>query len=417
MITRIGRFALAFAVAGSTLCADTSVGQVGYVYLQSLEWLVTESDIVVRGVVVDVSREGVQQGWVWSTVTLEVRETFKGMDAKRLKFAIQAIKSNRAIEQWKNSKRELLCFLHRKDGLLARHGTDLCAPGLQWTVVPLGPPEEESRRPPIFNLDLKLLDKSKDILEAAREAVAKQGKRKQVRSHSLDLTGTIEGRMPYRGDGVAMTVPVDHRLEALASRLIVSPGDFLPQPEEDPAGSPQERRLHEAWLKSSKNKLRSEGAKALRYFRSEKNTSLLKPLLDDDAYVHSTTEAGKRELIYHVREAAYQTLRGWGVEVRKPVLREDLPPVEEPKSCPKRRRPTKNGVASHGEVHALSIVPESMVLATSQKVRPIECPRPFDRPLRQHGLPREYDRRAGISFADRCSLRPTTPDTIRRGKP
>ena len=90
--------------------------------------------------------------------------------------------------------------------------------------------------------------------------------------------------------------------------MIESPTDFLPNAE----------KAYRDWL-------RLEGVKALRKFRSERNITLLKSLLDEPAYSIHNSPAGKREKVYDIRETAYETLRAWHIEIRKPVLREDWP--------------------------------------------------------------------------------------------
>jgi hypothetical protein len=65
-----------------------------------------------------------------------------------------------------------------------------------------------------------------------------------------------------------------------------------------------------------------EGVRALRHFPSEKNTLLLKSLLDDPTFSFQVSPEGTKEKVYDLREAAYESLRSWGIVVGKPVLRE-----------------------------------------------------------------------------------------------
>jgi hypothetical protein len=88
----------------------------------------------------------------------------------------------------------------------------------------------------------------------------------------------------------------------------------------------------EAGLRSDRDWLRLEGVKALKPFKSDANIALLRTLLGDPAVRGLTRyEAGLPVDIgreYHVRKAAYEVLRDWGVAVAKPVT--DEPPPKPP---------------------------------------------------------------------------------------
>jgi hypothetical protein len=93
---------------------------------------------------------------------------------------------------------------------------------------------------------------------------------------------------------------------------------------------PADGRLEKrAWdyLRSENFSTRAEGARALRYFKSDENVARVKPLLKDPGrYIREHAEEGKgSEAVYVVRYAAYETLKAWGIDVEKPVLREDVP--------------------------------------------------------------------------------------------
>ena len=75
---------------------------------------------------------------------------------------------------------------------------------------------------------------------------------------------------------------------------------------------------------------RLEAIRALAHFRSNENTGLLKPLLNDPTLGWDPASESRsfRETLgveyrfYTIRAEAYRTLREWGVDVAKPVLRE-----------------------------------------------------------------------------------------------
>ena len=74
--------------------SGVSHAQMGYTQA-SIEWLVADSDVVVRASVVDVSpgrpdRE--REELVWRTITVDVHETLKGSPRKRLDFAFLSLR-------------------------------------------------------------------------------------------------------------------------------------------------------------------------------------------------------------------------------------------------------------------------------------------------------------------------------------
>ena len=87
MLPRISRYVLAVVVAVAAGVFRADVAHAPSIspplQLTSLEWLVADSDVVLRGVVV-----GVASDQNWNIVTFDVLETLKGTEAKRLKFAV-----------------------------------------------------------------------------------------------------------------------------------------------------------------------------------------------------------------------------------------------------------------------------------------------------------------------------------------
>ena len=69
---------------------------------------------------------------------------------------------------------------------------------------------------------------------------------------------------------------------------------------------------------------------ALEFFKSEANIALLQSLLDDPTFKSDSPafNNGIETRVYTVREAAYETLKKWGVAVEAPVLREQIPRYE-----------------------------------------------------------------------------------------
>jgi hypothetical protein len=311
------------------LASGQASAQVGY-QASSLEWLVADSDVVVRASVFRVERVSIpnpepkfyRNPEDRLTVTLKVLETLKGERAESLEFTEQIMASYRVYEGWKDTGREQLWFLARnKEG----EDRDDAEPGKVaarsrfrpygggWSVIRLGPPVAEERGfvampPPIFSMGLDVLRDPDLILLAARAAALEGREAGRVEAHNLDLPRGFMQRSGRSGDANSLSVPIDHRLEKLARRLVESPDSFLTYSDRADAG-----------------RLRLEGIQALGHFRSEKNAALLKSLLKDPASSIQVSPDGAKEKVYDLREAAYEALRSWGMAVDKPVLREDAP--------------------------------------------------------------------------------------------
>jgi hypothetical protein len=306
--------------------AEVSVAQYGYT-LYSLESLVARSDLVVRGTVTDVAQERVREQWVRKTVALHVQETLKGEHAPRLEFAMETPASHDLHERWQASRQEVLWFLARdEDGQdreapeseAAPPGEPGWVPAAHWHALELvASIEDRARRyppPPIYTLDLTLLERPEAILQAARRAAREEPEQSHP-GHGVMLSRFLAQRTGTSGDANMFAVPVDRRLESAARRWIASPGDFIPQLEDL------------RWKDFERNLLRREGIKALQYFESDENIALLRGLLDDPAWLIRTRPAEDgpdiREKVYYIREAAYETLKGWEVDVERPILTEE----------------------------------------------------------------------------------------------
>lgn len=93
-----------------------------------------------------------------------------------------------------------------------------------------------------------------------------------------------------------------------------------------PVNAQLEKRVIE-FLRSEDYLERDQGARAMRYFRSEENIARVKALLNDPGWAylrHPLNNNGIEVRRYGVREEAYQTLKFWGVEVEKPMIEEEI---------------------------------------------------------------------------------------------
>lgn len=299
---RIPGFVFVLAVLIGMLCSNRTFASPGssHCYRDSLEWLVADGAVIVRGVIVDLASDKAKDesrfsmtpidSWsLWSIVTFEVRECLKGNKAERVKFAVRNDEFElpaATLEGWQKSQRELLWILKRSDSasspppvweLLVRHKTDLQAspvsrhlvppiPRDLWgmpAVIPLGPQDaEDARRLAFMTIDLKVLKTPDEVVKAVRAAITEKQGFGPVRSHTMSLPRMVAHRTLASGTDNSLTVPVDRRLEEFARRLIQSPGDFVSK--EDCKYYPD-----------SPEHLRREGVEALRLFRTEKNLAFL----------------------------------------------------------------------------------------------------------------------------------------------
>lgn len=188
------------------------------------------------------------------------------------------------LSQWEKENRRLLVTV-QEESLSAASVIDLADENLE-----------------VLTADLTILRDPEDVVRIARETIDRMPAAIK-RIHTVRLNAPRElvaGTQWQKYDGVNVTVPVDDRLERRAIESIRSES--------------YERRL--------------EGARALRYFKSDENIDRLKPLLDDPGNILRPGEQDDSPEIRHygIREAAYRTLKSWGVAAEPPVIREGNKP-------------------------------------------------------------------------------------------
>jgi len=319
------RWLLFLGVAG--MLTASAVGQPAFDRIDSLEWMAADSKIVVRAVVVDVTREPADTDWeFWDTVTVKVLETLKGTPGATVTFRVKTFRLGEdPPARWKQQRLELLLFLveskllREQDANYARHEL---APRPDWrrSCIELG----KRTTPEVLTMDLGALTDPKAVLERTRAAIAATAKAGHVGKHVV--------RRPLSGFGgvhVYLAVPADHRLETAARRWIESPDDFMPKTDEPGSARVDDSSWeYNAWWPMTSNGLRAEGIKALRHFKSDENVAITKGLLDDPASYCHTVEEGEwtaiRRREYFIRQEAFTTLKQWSVEVGQPVLGEEL---------------------------------------------------------------------------------------------
>ena len=326
------------------------VAQMGVVK-PSLEWMAATSDVIVRASVVGMSDKeprsdpgGGESQSAWITVTLKVHETVKGKHSHQITFVADIFRGSDFLQEWKDSDEELIWFLDRTKvdaeqpkyqdyEVYTRHELKLIRSGWGWSVIQLTTrPTLRGVAPPIFTLDLRVLDDPTAILKAVRAAATEVGASKGVREHVVSVARGLIHLTGRSGDVNRVVVPVDHRLEKAAREWIQSPDEVLKQLVALRPKTEDDLRFSEAEMKYEEHHLRWEGVKALRYFKSDENAAILKSLLNDPAFWHEPIEQDKdssaEDRVYFVRQEAYETLQKWGIRVHKPVIRERLPRKE-----------------------------------------------------------------------------------------
>jgi hypothetical protein len=263
--------------------------------VETLEWVIADSDQVVRGTLAEVKRVRDKNNLIWATVTVKVADTFKGEKKDELKFMASyktQFPSERLVEFERNQTEALICLVKSQrykdmgeDFGQAPWALRLAEGEVNHTLVDVS----ANTGAFVITMDGQLLNRRDPILQAAAAAGKIPAADKLLQSN-IRAPGSTEVVRKLTASGpLWLLVPVDSRLETQAK----------------------------SWLKAMESESRVEGVKALRHFKSDDAIALLKPLLED---AQSQTE-GKVKY-YPVRKAAFDVLKGWGVAVKAPVTEE-----------------------------------------------------------------------------------------------
>jgi hypothetical protein len=245
---------------------------------ESIECTVANARAVVVGVIVKVL-----DGPESIAVTIAVEETLKGEHRDRVKVQLPgpAPIHPRTMPALR---------------VLAALRADVATEG---RVIDLS-----GRGPEVFAADFTVLKEPADVLRAARGAIRRMPGVRRIETFPLRVparvtAGTRWEQSHGKGVSLILEVPVDEHLEEWALRSILSRSGLE----------------------------RDEGARALRFFRSEANVARVRSLLADPTWAHgmrAEDNMGQELRVYLVREAAYRTLTYWGVKADEPVTREEL---------------------------------------------------------------------------------------------
>jgi hypothetical protein len=254
-------------------------------YDVSLEWMTTTSDVVVRGVITKIEETGTNL-----EASINVIETLKGTNRKSCTVLFPIQKPGQ--RSWEREKADLLLFLVDDTRRDPSPKSPLRALRIQVfgnrTGVYQLDKKESDYRLWLWDLSLKRLSEREEILASVRrsaKAVPQRTRPKEYRINDPFLMVPDNGGGVYVGSGVELTFPLDAQMEAQAQE----------------------------WARSGKLYV---ALPALRHFPSEKNIEILKTLLTDV----SVNPAPGRVRVFWVRKMAYDILKEWGVDVKKPVI-------------------------------------------------------------------------------------------------
>lgn len=263
------------------------------ILVETLDWVIADADLVVRGTLADFDRVRDKEELIWSTATIKVAETYKGEKKDEVKM-IAAHKSRFASDKLsdlaKEKKEVLLCLV--KSERYKSRGADYAtqpwalrtpAGEIDHTVVDLSGEAGTF----VIVMDGRVLARKEDILKAATAAGKETKTPTQGRVRAPASAEVV--RKLADGGPAWLLAPIDARLEETAKE----------------------------WLKAKELDFRLEGAKTVKLFKSEGNIALLKGLLEDP---QSKTDGKTKS--YPIRKAAYDVLKEWGVEVKQPLIEE-----------------------------------------------------------------------------------------------
>jgi hypothetical protein len=137
---------------------------------ESLDLAVAKADLVVRGEVVELTSKKLDNGAVWSRVTVKVAEVLKGEKVKEASFLVRESSLEPAPDAWRNMRDELLFCLNTLNGKMPESPLEadfvLRQGNVAWAINLNGTPSKR----PVYGQDFKALAGAKEILATAKAA-------------------------------------------------------------------------------------------------------------------------------------------------------------------------------------------------------------------------------------------------------
>jgi hypothetical protein len=274
------------------IATPTAQAQPSFYTAMSVEAMALNADALVIGVVVGVSEEK-----KFNVATIAVEETLRGKHQAR-----QQVRFPDNIWQLGVGAYNAKDLRKIQDDaprlLVAMRGEPAEVCGLVY-LAEQNFAEQNMRRgsaDEVYKADLTTLQKPADLLRVVKETLRNSPGVKCI--DTFPLTVPIKGGYYGRGGSTTVEVPVDESLEKKAVQYLGS---------------------KERWR-------RTEGAAALKYFKSEQTIARLKELLSDAEPLILSAESnfGVEVRFYTVRKAAFETLKYWGIAVKEPVVEEKI---------------------------------------------------------------------------------------------
>jgi hypothetical protein len=298
---------------------------------ESIEWVLATSERVVVGKAVSVDSIKGLHGKAFQAVTIAISRTLKGKAAERETFVLPGDIARSYALQWIEDGGERLFFLNRNEPEEIPIPADKPAWALRTSgripsAVLLGKSNENRRETMrVFTCDFDMLTDKDAILNFVEKTVKAMPKNVTPKSYTLETPGESAASIELSGgSAVLLVVPMDAKLETRGQEWCKSKAADERQP----------------WSKSEAANERYKGALILRNFKSDRNITILKSLLDDPANTEAWKYSGGpekpglqlvyRKTAYYVRQAAYTSLNKLGVKVAKPLLSVLLEGHDEP---------------------------------------------------------------------------------------
>jgi len=279
----------------------------GYSGVSALELMAADCDVIVRGVIENSCFIAATDGPTGPScgVKLRVLETFKGKAPQHVNVYVT---DGRDLEHLMRDQQEMVVFLRNQSlsGPAAVFGHQTRGGLWDDSVIILNPRDAE-----VLFADLSWQRQPEKVLNRLR-VVTERERREQRASRTDDgpprplvfdvhpPASIAAGSSIAGNDHSRIYLPVDRDLEANARH----------------------------WAAADSNDLRWLAARAMIYFKSDRNAALLQTLLVDNAtwsrleilhLIHPLNPEDNPEFL--VRWEAWHVLDGWGCDVRKPSFR------------------------------------------------------------------------------------------------
>ncbi len=307
--------------------SDAQIGVSHY----SLESACASSDIVVLATIEGMKiQQNDRNGFQRATISIAVKEKFKGDQAKALTFDMNFARQKESVcrkillelKRIEKSKEPRIWMLDEKPTRGKKQADTTDSPHLrlayfyrmQDTWNPLAGHHLMS-----MQNYLKPINDQKKLFAAIRVAC------REVRNDDYLWRRDEIGHLPYVmiptgfpvGDVNGLELVDGQLLEKLSRQLVAEPDKFV------------NRKIDPKNLKHSHSVIRLEGIKLLARFRSDKNIALVKKYLQDNSWTRRVEQIDPQAnqppksisvKFYDIRDVAYRTLVNWGVDVQQPKI-------------------------------------------------------------------------------------------------